>query len=72
MGGEAERAYIEKTYQAVPYEVPQFLHTCVNTSKDEAKMLGCSIQPSAAAMIRLGLGLGLVGTLTLTLTLTPP
>ena len=27
VGGEAERAYIEKTYQAVPYEVPQLLHT---------------------------------------------
>ena len=53
VGGEAERAYIEKTYQAVPYEVPQFLHTCVNTTKDEAKMLGCSIQPSTAAMIKL-------------------
>ena len=51
VGGEAERAYIEKTYQAVPYEVPQFLHTCVGTTKDEARMLGCSIEPSAAAMI---------------------
>jgi len=32
--------------------VPQFLHTCVNTTKDEAKMLGCSIQPSTASMIK--------------------
>ena len=31
--------------------MPQFLHTCVSTTKDEAKMLGCSIEPSAAAMI---------------------
>ena len=33
-------------------QVPQFLHTCVNTTKDEAKMLGCSIQPSTASMIK--------------------
>ena len=36
VGGEAERAYIQKTYQAIPYEVPQFLHTCEHTDKDEA------------------------------------
>ena len=27
VGGEAERAYIKQTYQAVPYEVPQLLTT---------------------------------------------
>ena len=51
VGGEAERAYIQKTYLAVPYEVPQFLHTCEHTHKDEARNLGVFIRPSTAAMI---------------------
>ena len=33
VGGEAERAYIRKTYNAAVYEVPQFLHTCEHTTK---------------------------------------
>ena len=43
VGGDAERAYIKKTYEAVAYEVPQFLHTCDATTKEEAKNLGVSI-----------------------------
>ena len=31
--------------------MPQFLHTCVNTTKEEAQMLGCSIRATTAAMI---------------------
>jgi len=43
VGGEAERAYIQRTYRAVPYEVPQFLHTCNQTTKVPAKNLGVQI-----------------------------
>jgi len=51
VGGAAERAYIEKTYQAVPYEVPQFLHTCDQTDKAEATNLGVRLEPTTDAMI---------------------
>ena len=44
VGGEAERQYIEKTYQAVPYEVPQFLKTCDATTKEDATNLGVVIK----------------------------
>jgi len=51
VGGEAERAYIQKTYQSVPYEVPQFLHTCENTIKEEATNLGVTIEATSQQMI---------------------
>ena len=51
MGGEAERAYIAKTFQAVPYVVPQFLTTCEHTTKEDATNLGVRILPTRAAML---------------------
>jgi len=51
VGGEAERGYIRKTYQVVPYEVPQFLKTCDNTTKAEAKNLGVTIKKTTDEMI---------------------
>ena len=51
VGGAAERAYIAKTFQAVPYVVPQFLTTCDHTTKEAATNLGVRIMPNAAAMV---------------------
>ena len=51
VGGEAERAYIAKTFQAVPYVVPQFLTTCEHTTKEDATNLGVRILPTRAAML---------------------
>jgi hypothetical protein len=52
VGGEAERAYIRRTYNAVPYEVPQFLYTCDNTDKEPAKNLGVEIVPNSLEMVQ--------------------
>ena len=35
----------------VPYEVPQFLKTCDNTTKEEAVNLGVTIKDTTAEMI---------------------
>ncbi|KAL1522513.1 hypothetical protein AB1Y20_017500 [Prymnesium parvum] len=51
VGGEAEREYIKKTYALHVYEVPQFLKTCKNTSKEEAKNLGVVIKSKTTEMI---------------------
>ena len=51
VGGEAERAYIQKSYGAVPFEVPQFLHTCEHTSKQDARCLGVRIAPTTQQMV---------------------
>ena len=51
VGGEAERAYIAKTYRAVPFEVPQFLHTCDATTKEEARCLGVVIKERSSEKV---------------------
>jgi len=52
VGGQAERDYIEKTYNAVPYQVPLFLTTCSGSGKTPAKNKGVVIEGSQEAMIR--------------------
>ena len=49
VGGPAERQYIKETYRAVAFEVPQFLHTCRDTVKHEAKNLGVHLMPDKPA-----------------------
>ena len=51
VGGEAERAYIRKTYNAAVYEVPQFLHTCEHTTKEEATNLGVVLKERSSEII---------------------
>eukprot|EP00966_Prymnesium_polylepis_P141811 3274215-Prymnesium_polylepis.1 len=51
VGGDAERQYIKKTYDLHVYEVPQFLKTCKNTTKEEAKNLGVVIKSKTSEMI---------------------
>lgn len=52
VGGLAERDYIEKTFNAVPYHVPLFLTTCRGSGKTPARNNGVIIEPTFDAMIR--------------------
>jgi len=52
VGGQAERDYIEKTFNAVPYQVPLFLTTCRGSGKIPARNKGVIIEQNMEAMIR--------------------
>ncbi|KAL1523443.1 hypothetical protein AB1Y20_018383 [Prymnesium parvum] len=52
VGGQAERDYIEKTFNAVPYQVPLFLTTCRGSGKTPARNKGVVVEASHDAMIR--------------------
>ena len=51
VGGAAERAYIEQTYKAVAFEVPQFLNTCEGVIKQQATNLGVELVANEQHML---------------------
>lgn len=51
IGGNAEKSYIQRTYRAVPYDVPQFLTTCSATEKVPAVNRGVHLVPSESAQL---------------------
>ncbi|KAL3921576.1 MAG: hypothetical protein SGPRY_004857 [Prymnesium sp.] len=52
VGGQAERDYIEKTFNAVPFQVPLFLSTCRDSAKTAARNKGVMVERSREAMLR--------------------
>lgn len=52
VGGTAEQTYIEKTYNALSYNVPLFLTTCRGSGKTPARNKGVLLEPTFDAMIR--------------------
>ena len=51
VGGDAEKDYIRKTFQAVPFQVPLFLNTCEGAGKSPAVNRGFHLLDSDDQMI---------------------
>ena len=52
VGGAAERVYIYQTYKGVAFEVPQFLMTCSDSGKQDARNLGVALEPDSPAQLQ--------------------